>query len=302
LKSVSINDQGRRAFAAVEDKPATADDRLPRPLTTIRASKGWSIVDPGEIWKFRDLLAAFAIRDIKLRYRQTALGVAWVILQPLLASGILAFVFGTVAGVTRPTQTSAFIFVLAGFIGWSLFSTAFTRAGQSLVQQSVLISKVFFPRIILPASCVIGALLDAGVGFALFVLLALFSGFRFGWPVVLAPIWLGSLVVLAFGIGLINAALSVRFRDVQHITPVFVQILFYASPVAYQVSAVPEKWRSPFLLNPLAPLFEGLRWSLLGEGHVDLATLLYPVLLALLVFWFGLLLFHRWEREFADVI
>ncbi|MBV9273072.1 MAG: ABC transporter permease [Verrucomicrobia bacterium] len=271
-------------------------------MTTIRPSKGWSVVDPGEIWKFRDLLIAFAIRDIKLRYRQTVLGVAWVVLQPLLASGILAFVFGTVAGVTKPAKSSVFIFVLAGFIGWSLFNTAFTRAGQSLIQQSALISKVFFPRIILPASSVIGALLDAGVGFALFSLLALFSGFRFGWQIVSLPIWLGLLVVLAFGLGLINSALSVRFRDVQHITPVFAQILLYGSPVAYQVAAVPERWRSLFLLNPLAPLFEGLRWSLLGEGYINLATFLYPVLVALLVFWFDLLLFHRWEREFADVI
>ncbi|MBV8813599.1 MAG: ABC transporter permease [Verrucomicrobia bacterium] len=271
-------------------------------MTTIRPSKGWSVVDPGEIWKFRDLLIAFAIRDIKLRYRQTVLGVAWVVLQPLLASGILAFVFGTVAGVTKPARSSVFIFVLAGFIGWSLFNTAFTRAGQSLIQQSALISKVFFPRIILPASSVIGALLDAGVGFALFVLLALFSGFRFGWQIVSLPIWLGLLVVLAFELGLINAALCVRFRDVQHISPVFAQILLYGSPVAYQVAAVPERWRSLFLLNPLAPLFEGLRWSLLGEGYINLATFLYPALVALLVFWFGLLLFHRWEREFADVI
>ena len=301
MNSVSANG-GRHSVVALEAEPATAGDRPPRPLTTIRPSKGWSVVDPGEIWKFRDLLIAFAIRDIKLRYRQTVLGVAWVVLQPLLASGILAFVFGTVAGVTKPARSSVFIFVLAGFIGWSLFNTAFTRAGQSLIQQSALISKVFFPRIILPASSVIGALLDAGVGFALFVLLALFSGFRFGWQIVSLPIWLGLLVVLAFELGLINAALCVRFRDVQHISPVFAQILLYGSPVAYQVAAVPERWRSLFLLNPLAPLFEGLRWSLLGEGYINLATFLYPALVALLVFWFGLLLFHRWEREFADVI
>jgi lipopolysaccharide transport system permease protein len=280
--------------------PTAATGR--RPLISIRPRKGWSLANSGEVWKFRGLLAALAIRDIKLRYRQTALGVAWVVLQPLLASGILAFVFGTVAGVTKPAQSSIFIFVLAGFIGWSLFNTAFARAGQSLLQQSVLISKVFFPRIILPASTVIAALLDAGVGFALFVLLALFSGFRFGWQIVSLPLWLGLLVVLAFGLGLISAALSVRFRDVQHITPVFAQILFYASPVAYQASAVPEKWRPLFLLNPLAPLFEGLRWSLLREGQITFATFLYPVLIAVIVFWLGLLVFHRWEREFADII
>ena len=300
MKSVSID--GARCSLALEEKMAAAARCPPRPLTTIRPSKGWSLADAGEVWKFRGLLAALALRDIKLRYRQTALGVAWVVLQPLLASGILAFVFGTVAGITKPGKSSVFIFVLSGFIGWSLFSATFARTGQSLLQQSVLITKVFFPRIILPASTVIAALLDTGVAFALFFLLALFSGVRVGWQIVSLPIWLGLLAVFAFGLGLVSAALSVRFRDVLHITPVFTQILFYASPVAYQTSAVPEKWRSLFLLNPLAPLFDGLRWSLLGEGYITPATFFYPALLALMVFWLGLLIFHRAERQFADVI
>jgi lipopolysaccharide transport system permease protein len=301
LKSIST-DLKRRSVVAAEEKPTTAEGRPPSPLTTIRPSKGWSVADSGQVWKFRGLLAALAIRDIKLRYRQTALGVGWVVFQPLLASGILAFVFGTVAGLTKPGKSSVFVFVLGGFIGWSLFNTTFARAGQSLLQHSVLISKVFFPRLILPASAVVSALLDAAVGFALFALLALFSGSRFGWPIVSLPIWLGVLVMLAFGLGLIGATLSVRFRDVQHITPVFVQILFYASPVAYQVSAVPEKWRGLFLLNPLAQLFEGLRWSLLGEGYMNPVTFLYAALVAVIVFWLGVLIFRRAEREFADVI
>ena len=300
MKSVSID--GERCSLAVEEKMATAARCPPCPLTTIRPSKGWSAADPGEVWKFRGLLAALAIRDIKLRYRQTALGVGWVVLQPLLASGILAFVFGTVAGVTKPGKSSVFIFVLAGFIGWSLFSTTFARAGQSLLHQSVLISKVFFPRIIIPGSTVIAALLDAGVGFALFLLLAPFSGLRVGWQIVSLPIWLALLVMLAFGLGLVSAALSVRFRDVQHITPVLTQILFYASPVAYQTSAVPEKWRTLFLMNPLAPLFEGLRWSLLGEGHLHPTGILYATLVAVIVCALGLVIFHGFEKEFADVI
>jgi lipopolysaccharide transport system permease protein len=294
--------QRSREMPVSRSSMATAEHYPPRPVTTIRPSKGWSIVDPGEVWKYRGLMGAFAIRDIKLRYRQTVLGVAWVVLQPLLASGILAFVFGTVAGVTKPGKSSVFIFVLAGFIGWSLFNTTFARVGQSLVQHSVLISKVFFPRIILPASTVIAALLDAGVGLALFALLALFSGLHIGWQIVSLPIWLGLLVVFAFGLGIINAALSVRFRDVQHITPVLAQILFYASPVAYRTSSVPEKWRGLFLLNPLASLFEGVRWSLFGEGYMNPATFVYSALVAVVVFWLGLLFFRRLERDFADVI
>jgi lipopolysaccharide transport system permease protein len=268
----------------------------------IRPSAGFARLNLCEIWNFRGLLAALAIRDIKLRYRQTALGVAWVVLQPLLASGILAFVFGTVAGVTKPGKNSVFVFVLAGFIGWTFFSATYTRASHSLIQHSPLISKVFFPRLILPASAAVSGLLDVSVALAFFVLLRVLQGPSFSWELVTLPIWLAILFMFAFGLGLIGAALSVRFRDVQYITPVLTQILFYASPVAYRTAAVPEKWQSLFLLNPLAPLLEGLRWSLLGEGDIRLSAVLYLLFIALLVLVLGLLLFRRVEREFADVI
>ena len=268
----------------------------------IRPSTGFEGPDLAELWSFRGLLAALAVRDIKLRYRQTALGIVWVILQPLLASGVLAFVFGTIAGVTRPERSSVFIFVLGGFIGWTLFSATCTRASQALLQHSMLISKVFFPRLILPASAAASGLLDAGVGLAFFVLLRLLSGSSFGLEILTLPIWLAMLLMFALGLGLISAALSVRFRDVQYITPVFVQLLFYASPVAYQTAAVPEKWRGFFSLNPLAPLFEGLRWSLLGEGDIRLPAVVYLLCASLLFLGLGLLVFKRTEREFADVI
>ena len=265
-------------------------------------TKGFARLKFRELWEFRGLLAALAIRDVKLRYRQTALGIAWVVLQPLLASGILAFVFGTVAGVITPGRNSVFVFVLGGFIGWTLFGTTFTRSSQSLLQHSALISKVFFPRLILPAAAAVSGLLDAGVGLALFVILKLLSGSSFGLEIISLPVWLAMLLIFAFGLGLGSAALSVRFRDVQYIAPVVMQMLFYASPVAYQTAAVPEGWRGFFLLNPLAPLFEGLRWSLLGEGHVGLLAVLYLLFTSLVVLGSGLLLFTRAEREIADLI
>jgi lipopolysaccharide transport system permease protein len=268
----------------------------------IRPSAGFEWYYFAECWKFRGLLAALAIRDIKLRYRQTALGAAWVIFQPLLASGVLAFVFGTIAGVTRPERSSVFIFVLGSFIGWTLFSSTCTRASQSLLQHSMLISKVFFPRLVLPISSAISGLLDALVGLSFFVFLKLLSGSSFGLDIVALPIWLGLLLIFALGLGLISAALSVRFRDVQYITPVFVQILFYGSPIAYRTAAVPEQWRGFFSLNPLTPLFEGLRWSLLGEGDVSLPGVVYLLFASLLVLGLGLFFFRRAEREFADVI
>lgn len=268
----------------------------------IHSSRGFAGFNLRELWDFRGLLAALAIRDIKLRYRQTALGVAWVVLQPLLASGILAFVFGTVAGITKPGRTSVFVFVLGGFIGWSLFSATFVRSGNSLIQHSALISKVFFPRFILPASSIFSALVDTSVALTLFVLLSMIRGHSFSWEIVTLPVWLTFLLIFAFGLGLISAALSVRFRDVQHITPVLLQLLFYATPVAYQTEAVPERWRGLFLINPLSPLFEGLRWSLLREGHFRGSEVAYALLVSALVLVLGLALFRHAEREFADVI
>jgi len=265
-------------------------------------SKGLTGLKLREFWSFRGLLAALAIRDIKLRYRQTVLGVAWVVFQPLLASGILAFVFGTVADVTKPGRSSVFIFVLGGFVGWSLFSSIFVRSGQSLIQNSGLITKVFFPRLILPAATVVSALLDAGVSLLVFIILTIALGPAAGLEILTLPIWLALLLTFAFGLGLINAALSVRFRDVQHITPVLLQILFYASPVAYQTGAVPDKWRGLFLLNPLAPLFEGLRWSLLREGDLRGLQVVYALLVSGLTLLLGLMVFHHAEREFADLI
>jgi lipopolysaccharide transport system permease protein len=268
----------------------------------IRPSAGFEWPNFAECFRFRGLLAALAVRDVKLRYRQTALGVAWVILQPLLASGILAFVFGAIADVTKPGKSSVFVFVLAGFIGWTLFSSTFIRVGQSLLQHSALISKVYFPRLVLPVSAVISGLLDAGAGLAFFVLLRLVTGPPFGWEIIALPFWLAVLLIFALGLGLISGALSVRFRDVQYVVPVLIQLLFYASPIAYRTAAVPEQWRGIFSLNPLAPLFEGVRWSLLGEGELRLSSLVYISIVSVSILGVGLMLFKRMEREFADVI
>jgi lipopolysaccharide transport system permease protein len=283
-----------------KERPALADGTYHLRIQPSKTFFEWKNLF--ELWEFRELLLALAARDIKLRYRQTALGIAWVVLQPLLASGILAFVFGVVAGVTRPDRSSVFLFVLAGFIGWSLFSAAFSRASQSLLQHSALISKVFFPRIILPASAIISALVDLAVALVLFFLVAFLSGIPVGWEVGMTPVWLGLLLIVSFGLGLFGAALSVRFRDVQHMSPFFVQILFYASPIAYQTTSVPARWRGLFLLNPLAPLFEGLRWSLLREGQFHLGGTLYALGVSVLVFVLGLMFFRYTEREFSDLI
>jgi len=268
----------------------------------IKPTTGFGGLNFSELWAFRGLLAALALRDIKLRYRQTALGVAWVLVQPILASGILAFVFGIVAGVTKPGRSPIFQFVLGGYMGWSLFSSVFSRSGQSLLQHSALITKVFFPRILLPVSTVLAALLDFVVALGLFLVLAILFGPGIGWQVITLPFWIFFLLLFGIGLGLVSAALSVRFRDVPHMTPVLMQIIFYASPIAYQTANVPEKWRGLFLLNPLASLFDGLRWSLLGEGRIGVLQTAYSVVTAVFVTLVGVAIFRHAEREFADVI
>ena len=209
------------------------------PFIKIRASTGWAALNLREIWKFRDLLMSLATRDLKLRYKQTALGVIWVVVQPLLAAGIFSFVFGKVAQL--PSDGVPYLlFSFAGLLGWNLFSSTVTKCNGCLVGNSQLISKVFFPRLILPLSTVPSVLVDFAVAAGMMTVLMLIYGVAPGWGLLLLPVLMGLLLMLALGIGLCTAALSVSYRDVQYIVPVFMQILLYASPIAYAVSAVPR--------------------------------------------------------------
>ena len=267
----------------------------------IRPTRGWAALNLGQIWQFRDLLTSFAARDVKLRYRQTALGVLWVLFQPLLGAGIFAFVFNKVAGLSSD-GVPALLFSFVGLLGWNVFGTTLTKSSTCLIQNSQLISKVFFPRLILPLSTVFGALIDFGVGLALLPLLLLFYGVLPGAAVLLLPVWLLLIALLALGIGLFAAAFTVSYRDVQYVVPVFTQMLLYASPVAYAVSAVPERFRPYYFLNPLSGLFEGLRWSLLGTGSPRWEHAAFSAACAVVVFAAGAFAFKRMERRFADVI
>ncbi|MCS6775813.1 MAG: ABC transporter permease [Chloroherpetonaceae bacterium] len=274
---------------------------VPAPYAVLRPRRGWQSLDLGEIWQFRDLLLALAMRDVKLRYRQTALGVVWVVLQPLIAAGIFAFVFGRVARLASPGG-SYFLFAYAGLMGWQAFHTTLTRAGTSLIQNASLISRVYFPRLILPLSVAFAAVIDAGVSLVLF--LGLMRAQSVSLPVgfLTFPLWLGALVLLGASIGLYAAAAMARYRDVQYVLPVFSQFLLYASPVGYATTAVPESARTIFLLNPLAGLLDALRWSLLGSPAPHWPAVLYAVGVSLATFLCGMIAFRRLERNLADVI
>ena len=273
----------------------------PQPYLTIEPSRGWVALDVGELWNFRDLLFTLAGRDLKLRYKQTALGVIWVILQPLMAAGVFAFVFGTVAKLPS-SGVPYLVFSFAGLLGWNFFNNVLTKVGACLVGNSQLISKVYFPRLILPLSNIGSCLIDFLVAGAMMCLLLVIYRITPGAAVILLPVWLLILTAIAMGIGLGTAALAVSYRDIQYILPVFTNILLYASPVAYSVTAVPEKVRWAYELNPLTPPLEAMRASLLGTALPSGQSLASSALLAGALFLIGLYSFKRMERSFADVI
>jgi lipopolysaccharide transport system permease protein len=253
------------------------------------------------VWRFRDLLVMFAVRDLKLRYRQTALGVAWVLLLPLLGAGIFALVFGRVAKL--PTSgVPYFLFAYVGLLGWNLFQGTVVRAGSSLVSNAHLISKVFFPRVIVPLSAACSAAIDTAVAFLLLLLLLPAYGVALTPAFALVPVWLFLFQVLALGLGLYAAALSVSYRDVIHILPIAIQFLLYASPVGYRTSLVPSSFRVFYVLNPLAGLLEALRWSLLGGAPPGWAHVGYAAVASCALLVAGAFAFRRMERRFADVI
>ena len=272
------------------------------PLRRIRSDARRTPLDWAELWRYRDLWLTLALRDIKLRYRQTALGVAWVVLLPLIASGVFTLVFGIVARL--PSDGSPyFLFVFAGFLGWSSFQNTLTRCGTSLIGNTSLVTKVYFPRIMLPASTVLASLLDFAIGALLFLVALLVRGEM---PplasLALVPLLLVLLQLLALGVGLFMAALTVRFRDVQYVLPFLIQLLLYASPVANGVAEVPDRLRRFYLLNPVAPLLDALRAALLGRGEIHWLAIGGSAAVTLVLLVLGTLFFLYQDRQYADVI
>ncbi|MFO7654955.1 MAG: ABC transporter permease [Candidatus Krumholzibacteriia bacterium] len=272
------------------------------PQITIRPHRGWGGIDVREIWRFRDLLGILGGRDLKVRYKQTALGVSWVVLQPLIAAGIFSFVFGGIAKLEAPGQVPYFVFSFTGMLLWQTFATTLNRAGGSMVSNQHLVAKIYFPRLILPISTVFSALVDFAVGLGLLVvLLALFWQFP-GWHVLMLPVCLLMLLTLAMGTGFAAAALAVPYRDVNYLRPVAIQFLLYASPVAYAVAEVPAGYRHLYMLNPIAPILETTRWAVLGTGTVPWGYLGIAAVVCAVSLVVGAAVFTRMERNFADVI
>ena len=273
----------------------------PEPLLVIRPTRGWRSLDLREVWRFRDLLVMFAVRDLKLRYRQTALGVAWVVILPILGAGIFAMVFGRVARLPS-AGVPYFLLAYVGLLGWNLFQGTLSRAGGSLVTHAHLVSKVYFPRVIVPLSAGVSACIDTLVALMLLVILLPVYHLGLTPAVLLVPVWLLLLQVLGLGLSLYASALSVSYRDVSHILPVAIQFLLYASPVGYRATQVPHTFQALYLLNPLAGLLEALRWSILGTVEPRWGSVAYAAVVSCLVLVGGAFAFRRMERKFADVL
>jgi lipopolysaccharide transport system permease protein len=281
--------------------------RLPRPasangrdLPLIRIEPGGKVLDWRELWRFRDLFWIFAQRDIKLRYRQTALGIVWVILQPLAAALIFAVIFGVLAHL--PSNGAPYLlFVFAAMLPWNLFSGGVQRAGNSLITDARLITKVYFPRELIPLASSAAVLLDLAVASIVMLALMVLYHAAFAWTLLaLVPLMFVALAITV-GVSLFFSALNVYYRDFSYALPFLLQIWLYASPVVYASSLVPERWRLVYGLNPMVGVIDGFRWAFLG-GPFPLGTTVEAGVLGLLVLLLGAYVFERVERSFADVI
>lgn len=254
-----------------------------------------------ELWEAREVALRFGQRDVVLRYRQTAIGVVWVLIQPLAAAGIFSIVFGSVAQLPSG-GTPYFLFSFIGMLAWTLFSSIVGRSAPSLVANQSLVSKVFFPRMLVPISTTMSSLLDFTVGLGLGIVLLVIYGVNPGWPVLLLPVWVLLFLLLGLGIGLATSAWMVKYRDVAYVLPWVLQVGLFATPVAYSLDAVPADLEWIFLANPLSWLMEAFRYSMLGTAAPPVWQIVGAVVVSFAAFFAGAIVFQRNERSFADLI
>jgi lipopolysaccharide transport system permease protein len=273
---------------------------IEQPVLRIRPSNGWAALNLKDLWEYRELLYFLTWRDIKVRYKQTALGAAWAVIQPLLTTAAFSVFFGGLArmpsdGIPYP------LFTYAALLPWGFFSNALGAASNSLVGSANLISKVYFPRLVIPLSSVLSGLVDFAVAFLVLVGMVAYFGLSLSPTILLFPLFLALALVAALGVGLWLSALNVQYRDVRYVLPFLSQLWLLATPVAYPSSLLAEPWRTLYGLNPMVGVVEGFRWALLGSaapGPMTLASGLAAV--GLLVG--GAFYFRRMERTYADLV
>lgn len=287
-----------------ETVPATESAEVPVIsedfLIVIQPKHGWVGFDLREVWRYRELLYFLAWRDIKLRYKQTALGAAWAIIQPFFAMVVFTLFFGKLAQIPSDGVPYA-IFSYCALVPWTYFSNALSSAGNSLVGSANLITKVYFPRLIVPGASVLAGTLDFGIAFLVLLGMMLYYGIAPSWGILLVPVLLLLTMGTALGVGTWLSALNVEYRDVRYVIPFMIQLWMFATPIVYPLSLVPERYRLLVALNPMAGIIEGYRAALLGRPFQWGALAMSAVLCVLLLL-AGVFYFRRVEKTFADVI
>jgi lipopolysaccharide transport system permease protein len=276
------------------------------PELLIKPPGRWSALQLGDLWHHRELVYFLTKRELQVRYKQSFFGVSWAVLQPLIFALVFALFFGVVVKIKAPEGLPYLVFVVTGIVPWLFTAQAIQNGSGSLVQDSNLISKVYFPRLALPLAKGLSLLVDLGIALVLMLVVTLVSGVAIASTVYLVPAFLLLSVVTAFGIGTLFAAINVKYRDVQLIVPMLVQILFFVSPVLYSGTQVGDQagkaWSYIYSINPLASAFDGLRWALLDAPYPGTLNILISVASATVVLLVGLFYFKRSEHYFADVI
>ncbi len=271
------------------------------PIVVIEPRRGLFHMDLGAVWEYRELLYFLVWRNVKVRYKQTVIGGAWVILQPLLTMMIFTVIFSYLAKI--PSDGLPYpIFAYTALLPWTYFSQALSRGGGGLVGSANLISKVYFPRLIIPLASVATPLVDLLLSFLVLVGLMVWYGIAPSWGVLGLPLFLLLALMTALAVGLFLAALNVKYRDVGYIIPFLTQFWMYASPVIYPVSLIPEQWRLLYSLNPMVGVIEGFRWALLGMAHPDFTAIAVSTVVVVALLLGGIVYFKHMERTFADVI
>lgn len=270
-------------------------------VLTIKPSQGWVNLRLKDVWEYRELLYFLVWRDIKVRYKQTALGAAWAIIQPLCAMVVFSIFFGRLAKV--PSDGLPYpIFAYTALLPWQLFAYALTESGNSLVANQQLIKKVYFPRLAIPLAAVLAGLVDFAIAFVVLLGMMFYYGIYPTMAIVTLPLFILFAVATALAVGLWFSALNVEYRDVRYTIPFLTQFWLFATPVAYPSSLVPEPWRAFYGLNPMAGVVEGFRWALLGKSGGMGPLMLVSVLTVIALLIGGLIYFRRMEKTFADLV
>lgn len=270
-------------------------------VVVIEPTKGWFDLKLKLVWDYRELLYFLAWRDLKARYAQTVMGLAWAVIQPLFMMLVFTVIFSNIARI--PSDGIPYpIFAYAALVPWSYFAKSLDRSGFSVVAESNLITKVYFPRVIVPLAATLGGLLDFAIAFLMLIGMMVWFGVTPDWKIAAVPFFLMVAVIASLGVSLWLSALFVKYRDIGAVVPLLTQVWMFATPVAYPISMIPDHWRTLYSMNPMVGVIEGFRWALLGTAPPNPAMLTVNVVVIIILFVCGVAFFNRMANTFADVI